>query len=584
MSGTDTTPRSTRTTAPPRGERIADWTDGRLGIYNFRFLIRKVFPDHWSFMFGEIALYSFVMLLLTGVWLTFFFDPSMAETVYDGPYAPLEGVRMSQAYASTIEISFEVRGGLLVRQLHHWSALIMIGALCLHMLRHLLTGSFRKPREANWLFGFTLLILVTLEGFFGYSLPDDLLSGTGLRIAEGITLAVPLVGTYLQMFLFGGEFPGQDAIPRLYSFHILLLPGLIVALLTVHLILVFYHKHTQFRGPARTEKNVIGQPLMPHYTAKAGGFFFLVTGILALLAGIAQINPVWAFGPYRTDLISQGSQPDWYMGFLEGALRAMPAWEFVIPGGYTVNLGIVIPGVVLPTVMMAVIGLWPFLEAWVTGDKREHHLLDRPRDHPTRTSFVLSMVALYLVLFFGGANDVLAERFHLSLNSITWAVRIGVFLVPALTYVVTKRICLGLQRRDRDKLLHGRETGKILRLPHGEFVEVHERLERGAEYTLLSKDMPQPLPAAEAEHDGVPNPQGRTEKVRHRLSHWLYGGQIATPTPQEMRQALEHAGHSSNGHAASNGDASSNGHRENGHRESVPQAAVQGRETDQEQH
>ncbi|WP_230195127.1 cytochrome bc1 complex cytochrome b subunit [Streptomyces coriariae] len=572
MSTTETTSHSARDTAS-RGERFADWTDGRLGTYQFRFLIRKVFPDHWSFMFGEIALYSFIMLLLTGVWLTFFFEPSMAETVYHGPHAPLQGVRMSQAYASTMEISFEVRGGLLIRQIHHWSALIMIAALCVHMLRHLLTGSFRNPREANWLIGFSLLVLVTLEGFFGYSLPDDLLSGTGLRIAEGVTLAIPLVGTYLQMFLFGGEYPGQDAVPRLYSFHILLLPGLIVALLTVHLILVFYHKHTQFRGPSRTENNVVGQPLMPHYTAKAGGFFFLVTGVLALLAGIAQINPVWTYGPYRADQISQGSQPDWYMGFLEGALRAMPAWEFTIPGGYTINLGVLIPAVILPTVMMAVFALWPFLEAWVTGDKREHHLLDRPRDHPTRTAFVLSMIALYLVLFFGGANDILAERFHLSLNQITYGVRIGIFLVPALTYVITQRICLGLQRRDRDKLLHGRETGKIRRLPHGEFVEVHEPLDRWQAYPLLSKDFPTPLPPPAAERDGVPNPHGRKEKVRYQLSRWLYGGQIATPTPQEMRQALEHAAHSSNGHA------SSDGHPETGQRD-----AAEEREADQELH
>ncbi|MBE8478352.1 cytochrome bc1 complex cytochrome b subunit [Streptomyces justiciae] len=569
MSTTERAPQSART-APSRGERIADWTDGRLGIYNFRFLIRKVFPDHWSFMFGEMALYSFVVLILTGLWLTMFFDPSMTETVYHGSHTPLQGIPMSQAYASTIEISFDVRGGLFIRQLHHWSALIMIASLCVHTLRHFLTGSFRKPRELNWLIGFTMLVLVTLEGFVGYSLPDDLLSGTGLRIAEGVTLAIPLVGTYLTLFLFGGEYPGNDVIQRFYSFHILLIPGIVLALVTVHLILVFYHKHTQFRGPGRTENNVVGQPLMPHYTAKAGGFFFLVFGVLALLAGIAQINPVWTYGPYRADQISQGSQPDWYMGFLEGALRAMPAWEFVLPGGYTVNLAVLIPAVVLPTLMMMVIALWPFLEAWVTNDRREHHLLDRPRDHPTRTAFGISFVSLYLVLFFGGANDILAERFHLSLNQITWAVRIGIFLVPAVTYVVTRRICLGLQRRDRDKLLHGRETGRIRRLPHGEFVEVHARLEREQEYSLLSRDVREVLPAPEAtDADGVPNPRARKEMLRHRVSRWLYGNQIPKPTREEMRHALEHleptTPHgqiSPNGHgpASSNGQVSSNGH------------------------
>ncbi|WP_329344747.1 cytochrome bc complex cytochrome b subunit (plasmid) [Streptomyces sp. NBC_00663] len=554
MSTTERAPHSVRTT-PAKGERIADWADGRLGIYSLRFLLRKVFPDHWSFMFGEIALYSFIVLILTGAWLTMFFDPSMSETVYHGSYVPLQGIPMSQAYASTLDISYEIRGGLFIRQLHHWSALIMIAALCAHTLRHFLTGSFRKPRELNWLIGFIILVLVTLEGFVGYSLPDDLLSGTGLRIAEGVTLAIPVVGTYLTLFLFGGEYPGTDIIPRFYSIHILLIPGIVLALTAAHLILVFYHKHTQFRGPGRTENNVVGQPLMPHYTAKAGGFFFLVSGVLALLAGIAQINPIWTYGPYRADQISQGSQPDWYMGFLEGALRAMPAWEFVLPGGYTVNMGVLLPAVILPTVMIKVFAAWPFLEAWITGDKREHHLLDRPREQPTRTAFGLAFVSFYLVLFFGGANDVLAEHFHLSLNQITWAVRIGLFAVPALTYIITRRICLGLQRRDRDKLLHGRETGRIKRLPHGEFVEVHERLDRETEYTLLSREMPEILPAPEAtDADGVPNPNVREEKRRHLLSRWLFGGQIAKPTREEMRHALEHLdpdhAPSPNGHAA----------------------------------
>ncbi|MFJ9721205.1 cytochrome bc complex cytochrome b subunit [Streptomyces sp. NPDC101209] len=522
-----------------QGERIADWMDGRLALYKWGKLTRKVFPEHWSFMFGEIALYSFIILLITGVWLTLFFKPDMTETIYHGPYAPLQGVRMSDAYASTVKISFEVRGGLFIRQLHHWSALTMVAALSAHTLRHFFTGSFRKPREMNWLIGYVTLILAILEGFVGYSLPDDLLSGTGLRIAEGVTLAIPVVGTYLQMYLFGGEYPGTDIVSRFYSIHILLIPGVLVALVTVHLILVFYHKHTQFRGAGRSEKNVVGQPLVPVYTAKAGGFFFMVFGVLAAMAAIAQINPVWTYGPYRPDQISQGSQPDWYMGFLEGALRAMPPWE-ISAAGHTVNLGVIVPAVILPTIMLLLMGAWPFIEAWVTGDRREHHLLDRPREQPARTAFGCAFIALYLVLFFGGANDVLAEFFHLSVNQITYVVRAGIFVVPVLTYIVTKRICLGLQLRDRDKLLHGRETGRIRRLPHGEFVEVHERLDRDSEYTLLSREPQQALPAPPAERGGVPNPDLRRQLLRHRLQRWLYGDQIAKPTPQQMHQALNH--------------------------------------------
>ncbi|MHC0430205.1 cytochrome bc1 complex cytochrome b subunit [Streptomyces sp. O3] len=537
MSTTDDRPRAG---APaPRGERVADYVDGRFGTYRARVLVRKAFPEHWSFMFGEMALYSFVILILTGIYLTLFFKPSMTEVIYDGAYVPLQGVTMSEAYASTVDISFDVRGGLFIRQVHHWAALTMVAAVCLHTLRHFFTGSFRKPREINWVIGFVLLVLVILEGFAGYSLPDDLLSGTGLRIVQGVTLAIPVVGTYLHFFIFGGEYPGDDVISRLYSVHILLIPGIMLGLIVLHVLYVGIHKHTQFRGPGRTEKNVIGQPLVPVYVAKAGGFFFAVFGVLALIAGLVTINPVWKYGPYRPDHISQGSQPDWYMGFLEGALRAMPAWEFSVVG-YTVNMGVLLPAVVLPGLMALVIAGWPFLEAWVSGDRREHHLLDRPREHPTRTAFGCAFIAFYLVLFFGGANDILSEKFHLNLNSFTWAVRIGLFVAPVITYVVTKRICLALQLRDREKLLHGRETGKIMRLPHGEFVEVHERLDREREYSLLSREVLKPLPAPEPDSDDVPNPRLRRDKLRHRLSRWMYGAQVPTPTPEQYEQALEH--------------------------------------------
>src|SRR5882757_9833403 len=266
---------STTTEPPTRrgpthpGERVAEWTDGRLGLYKLaKSNLRKIFPDHWSFMLGEICLYSFIILILTGVYLTLFFHPSMNEVVYHGSYVPLQGVRMSEAFNSTMHISFEVRGGLLIRQIHHWSALIFVAGMIVHMMRVFFTGAFRKPREINWLFGWTLLFIGMFEGFTGYSLPDDLLSGTGVRFMEGAILSMPVVGTYLSMFLFGGEFPGHDIVARFYSLHILLIPGIMAALVVAHLILVVYHKHTQFAGPGKTERNVVGQPFMPVYMAK----------------------------------------------------------------------------------------------------------------------------------------------------------------------------------------------------------------------------------------------------------------------------------------------------------------------------
>ncbi|MFJ9745869.1 cytochrome bc1 complex cytochrome b subunit [Streptomyces chartreusis] len=528
-----------RRSAPPgKGERVADWADGRLGIYALaKANMRKVFPDHWSFMLGEVCLYSFLVLILTGVYLTLFFEPSTAEVVYNGTYEPLNGVLMTRAYESTLDISFDVRGGLLIRQIHHWAALVFVTGMLVHMMRVFFTGAFRKPRELNWVFGWTLLMLGIITGLTGYSLPDDLLSGTGLRFAYGAILSVPIVGTYLAFFLFGGEFPGEDFIARLYPVHILLLPGIMLGLVVLHLILVFYHKHTQYPGPGRDQKSVVGMPFLPVYMAKAGGFFFLVFGVLALMGGVASINPVWAFGPYRPDLVTTGAQPDWYLGFSEGLIRVMPGWE-LNAWGHTLELGVFIPFSLFPLILLA-LGLYPFLEAWVTGDRREHHILDRPRNVPVRTGLGAAWLSLYAVLLIGGGNDIVATHLHLSINVITWFVRIAVFVVPVLTYVVTKRICLGLQRRDRDNVLHGRETGTIKRLPHGEYIEVHEPLTQGQLHTLTQHEQIPPYeigPTVDA--NGVRRRGTPSQRLRARLARAMFGSasRIEKPTVEEYRE------------------------------------------------
>ncbi|MGA5506392.1 cytochrome b [Streptomyces umbrinus] len=536
------------------GQRVADWFDGRLGTHSLgKKYLRKVFPDHWSFLLGEICLYSFVILILTGVYLTLFFHPSMNEVTYHGSYVPLNGVRMSEAYASTLDISFDVRGGLLIRQIHHWAALIFIAGMLMHMMRHFFTGSFRRPREVNWLFGWTLLFLGLFEGLFGYSLPDDLLSGTGMRFVDGAILSVPIVGTYLSFFLFGGEFPGHDIIGRFYSLHILVIPGIMAALVVAHLILVVYHKHTQFPGPGKTERNVVGAPFMPVYMAKAGGFFFLVFGVIALISAVASINPVWSYGPYRADQVSTGAQPDWYLGFAEGLVRIMPGWEINI-AGHTLVLGVLIPIVVFP-LLLIFIGVYPFLESWITGDKREHHLLDRPRNRPIRTSIGTAWISIYLILLAGGGNDIVATRFHLSINTVTWAVRIALFVVPVIVFVATRRICLGLQLRDRELVLHGRETGVIKRLPHGEYVELHRPLSPAELHTLTQHEQPRPLELGPAEDEnGVPSPNRRMPmlRLRARLSRALYGEgtQVAKPTAEEYREAHRSNEHPANEHLA----------------------------------
>ncbi|MGW0700452.1 cytochrome bc1 complex cytochrome b subunit [Streptomyces sp. NPDC002867] len=529
----------------PAGERVADWADGRLGIYSLaKANMRKIFPDHWSFMLGEIALYSFIIIILTGVYLTLFFHPSMNEIEYHGSYVPMQGIRMTEAYASTLDISFDVRGGLLIRQIHHWAALIFLAAMFVHMMRVFFTGAFRKPREINWLFGFLLFVLGMFTGFTGYSLPDDLLSGTGVRFTQGAILSTPIVGTYISMFLFGGEFPGHDMVARFYSIHILLLPGIMLGLVVAHLILVFYHKHTQFAGPGRTNKNVVGMPLLPVYMAKAGGFFFLVFGVIAIIAGLFTINPVWALGPYRPDQVSTGAQPDWYMGFAEGLIRVMPGWEINL-GGYTLVLGVFIP-LVLFGLVLGAIAVYPFIESWITGDKREHHILDRPRNAPTRTALGVAWVTGYVIMLLGGGNDIFATHFHLSINSITWFVRITYFVGPVLAFIITKRICLGLQRRDKEKVLHGRESGIIKRLPHGEFVEIHEPLSQADRYKLTAHEQYQPAEIGPTvDENGVRRKIGRMEKLRVKLSKGYFGGdnQVAKPTVDEYKEITSGHGH-----------------------------------------
>ena len=524
----------------------ADYLDQRTGIGTaVKTFARKIFPDHWSFMLGEIALFSFVVLLITGVFLALFFVPSADRVIYEGPLASMEGQEMSAAFASTLHISFEVTGGLLMRQIHHWAALLFMAAIVTHMMRVFFTGAFRKPREINWLVGFILMILGLAAGFTGYSLPDDVLSGNGLRITDGVVRSIPIAGSYLSYFIFGGEFPGEAIIPRLFSMHILLVPGLILALVGLHLFLVVLHKHTHYPGPGRTDRNVVGYPLFPVYAAKAGGFFFIVFGVLALMGGTMAINPVWNYGPYDPSPVSAGSQPDWYMLFLDGALRLMPGAgaEWVL-GDYTLSLNVLIPAVVVPGILFTLLALFPFIEAFATGDKREHHVLDRPRNAPVRTAMGVAILAAFVVLILAASNDIMATHFGLSINDITVVLRFAFFLLPVIAFMLTKRICLGLQRKDREMVLHGQETGTIVRLAHGENIEVHRPLGEKDLWLRVQHEPRRPLEILPAEDErGVRRKGYRRDAMRARLSRFFYADHVDPVTPTELAAAQSHGTH-----------------------------------------
>ena len=461
--------------------RVVKWVDDRLGASHFaRTALNKIFPDHWSFMIGEVALYCLVILILTGVYLTFFFVPAAKEVTYHGPYAPLRGVQMSAAYASTLDISFSVRAGLVMRQMHHWAALVFIAAIVLHLCRVFFTGAFRRPRELNWIVGVTLLVLSIANGFFGYSLLDDLLSGTGVRVGYSIALSIPVVGTWLAFLFFGGEFPATQFISRFFVLHVLLLPALIVGLLGAHLAILWRQKHTQFAGPGRSEKTITGSRLWPTYALRSTALFFLVAGVLAALGGLAQINPVWLYGPYdpaKAAAATAGSQPDWYVGWLDGALRVMPGWEIRALGHTVANP--FFPGVLLPGLTFALLYLWPFIERRFSRHRAEddaagpHNLLNRPRDRPVRTGVGAAALAFYGILFLAGGNDVLAALTQIAPETITNIFRVALFAVPAAVFLITRGICVNLARSGVHPLEEP-QGGRIVRTPAGGYELVDE--------------------------------------------------------------------------------------------------------------
>jgi ubiquinol-cytochrome c reductase cytochrome b subunit len=427
--------------------RVVDGIDERLDATSFvKRNLRKVFPDHWSFMLGELALYSFTLLILTGIFLSFFYVASSSTTVYHGPYAPMQGQTVSQAYASVLRLSFDVRAGLVMRQTHHWAALIFMASVVAHVVRVFFTGAFRKPREISWLIGIGLLIGGIAAGFSGYSLPDDLLSGTGLRIIYSAVLSIPVVGTWLAFLLFGGEFPSPELLPRLFVMHILLIPLLLLALLGAHLAVVWHQTHTQFRGPGTTEDTVTGIPVWPRFALKGIGVAFMTFAVIAMLGGLAQINPVWFYGPFVPYTAPAPAQPDFYVGWLEGLLRLWPNWEFTLFGRTIGEL--FLPSVVVPGIIFTALAVWPYAEARARRDTATHHYAQRPREAPVRSGVGAAGITMFVVLMLAGSNDVLAKYLQIEVDTLNSVLLVLVLVLPLVVGLITFWICRDLGRRD----------------------------------------------------------------------------------------------------------------------------------------
>jgi ubiquinol-cytochrome c reductase cytochrome b subunit len=463
-----------------RRDPIADpvrFVDERMGGGRaLKFLLDYVFPDHWTFLLGEIALYSFAVLVATGVFLALFFSPNTDQVVYHGTYAPLNGQQVSEAYSSTLNLSFNVTAGLLMRQTHHWAALVFVAAITVHLLRIVFTGAFRKPREINYVIGVTMLALAILEGFCGYSLPDDLLSGVGLAIAWSVAMSLPLVGGPFATALWGGPFPGSTVFEsRLYIVHVLIIPLLLAALITVHLATIVIQHHTQFPGRGRRESNVVGTPMWPGYALRSLGLMFLVAAVLFLMGGLIQINPIWLWGPFHTYVGTNGAQPDWYLGWLIGALRMMPNLEITV-GGHTLVPNPFFGGVLFPTIVFALLYALPWIDRrYFTRDHGVHHLLDRPRDNPRRTAFAAAVFGAVAIVFAAGSADRLFYQFDYPYQGAIVAFRIAFLVVPPVVYVITYLICRELKRRRAHplrgwdgELVRRNEFGGFTVLPDGE--------------------------------------------------------------------------------------------------------------------
>lgn len=427
-------------------EQAGRWLDERLHLAKTtRSAINHVFPDHWSFMLGEIALYSFIVLVITGTFMAMFFDPSSAHVIYHGAFRELDGVQVSAAYQSVLHLSFVVPAGLLIRQMHHWAALIFISAIVVHMARIFFTAAYRRPREINWFIGLTLLLLALANGFFGYSIADDLLSGAGLRIGYSMALSIPIIGPWITFLFFGAAVPTAVTIPRFYALHIFLIPALIAVLLALHLGIIWRQMHTNYPGPRRSNAQITGARVWPTYTAKSIGLFFLVSAVIAALGGLVQIDPVWIYGPYSPAAIIPGAQPDWYLGWVEGAMRLFPGVNLHI-GPYLIP-GVFFPGVLFPALVFIALYLYPFFDKAISHDNKPHHVLRLPYEQPFHTALGCAVFVFMLVLLFAASDDVIAVATHGSVVRIRLILRIVVFVAPAITGVVVYLLCLRARRR-----------------------------------------------------------------------------------------------------------------------------------------
>jgi ubiquinol-cytochrome c reductase cytochrome b subunit len=424
--------------------RIGRFFDERLGAGNvMRVAFAKIYPDHWSFYLGEFALYCFVLLVATGVWLTFVYDPSTHN-----------------AYASVVALNRNDPVGYLMRQIHHWSAVVFVAAIVVHMGRIFFTAAFRKPRELNWVVGVLLLMLASLTGFTGYSLPNDALSGTGLRIGTSVALSVPLIGGWTSNLLNGGAYPGPLLLSHIYTIHVFFLPVGIGLLLGLHLGMLVLQKHTQF---VEDEAVVVGRRFFPDYFLRGVAAFGATVAVIVALSSVVEINPIERYGEYREWIVPNPATPDWYAGWLDGALRLGPAVEWRV-FGHPIP-AVFWPGAVLPLLALLLVIGWPWLDALLCGDRAYHDVLVPPSAAPWRVGVGAALIAAGIILTLAATDDEQALALHVPVATLVAFYR---FLFAFGSIAVGLIAAMFTQQVRVRRTLHGPEAERVVIIKRNE--------------------------------------------------------------------------------------------------------------------
>jgi cytochrome b-561 len=447
-----------------RTDRLYGWLDERLDLDDASSFLGKAFPAEDSFLLGEVALFSFVVLGLTGIFLGFFYEPSTTEATYEGSVAGFQGEELPAAFMSVLQITYDVPFGMFIRRVHHWAAHLFVASLGLHMLRVYFTGAYRNPRELNWVVGVGLAILAMAAAYTGYSLPFDEFAATATGIGYNMAKSIPLIGGALSKIVFGGEFPSSATIPRLYFLHVLVIPLLLAGGLALHMLILIRQKHTEASRsgdvkpassrseiPAETAADggaeptvdrdddsvVVGLPAFPNQAAVSAVVFFLTLATLSILAGLLPVHNVAEYGPNNPASTPAIIMPDWFLMWLYGFLKLWPTWLSFSVGPVhfsTEFLG----GIVVPGLVFLVVFAWPFI------DRSEPiHFTTDPLDRPWQTGVGVAGVTFIMIASIAGMNNLLADAIGVSTNVLNPVLTLALVAVPLAAFGIVYRTLRG---------------------------------------------------------------------------------------------------------------------------------------------